>query len=79
MPYDLRLLMSEATTMSGTSPEVNASRVSFYVNEALRDPQILKSLANLQAEPVGDVLEQLSRALRVRHRTPTSRAQPSTP
>jgi tripartite-type tricarboxylate transporter receptor subunit TctC len=35
------------------TPQPIADKLNAGVNEALRDPQILKSLANLQAEPVG--------------------------
>lgn len=37
MPWTLETLMSEATTISGTSPEVAVSRVSQLVNQATRD------------------------------------------
>jgi tripartite-type tricarboxylate transporter receptor subunit TctC len=35
------------------TPQAVVDKINAGVNEALRDPQILKSLANLQAEPVG--------------------------
>jgi hypothetical protein len=37
MPWTLETLMSEATVISGTSPEVAVSRVSHLVNQAQRD------------------------------------------
>jgi len=49
VPYTLRMLMSEATTMSGTSPEVHASQVSFYVNEAQRDVAVRLPHAEFEA------------------------------
>jgi tripartite-type tricarboxylate transporter receptor subunit TctC len=35
------------------TPQAIADKINADVNEALHDPGILKSLANLQAEPVG--------------------------
>jgi tripartite-type tricarboxylate transporter receptor subunit TctC len=35
------------------TPQAIVDKINTGVNEALRDPQILKGLANLQAEPVG--------------------------